>query len=237
MPFIMGAASFFLPCGFTVTAQGLALLAGSPVYSSLIMTAFALGTMPALLLIAFSSFKLSQNKRWSESFLKVAGILVIFFSIYNLNAQLNVLGIRSFASLDAPKSVDINEDDLPQIVEGKQVIKMTASSSGYGPSYFKVRANVPVRWEITDTGTSGCTNAVISRSLFPGEIKLTPGETSVREFTPTTPGRYKFSCWMGMVSGTIDVVEVGSLTEEKIIVPDNACAVDINNPDRQDCNL
>jgi len=29
MPFIMGALTFFLPCGFTITAQGLALLSGN----------------------------------------------------------------------------------------------------------------------------------------------------------------------------------------------------------------
>jgi plastocyanin domain-containing protein len=84
---------------------------------------------------------------------------------------------------------------------------MEASASGYKPNYFKVRARVPVRWEITDSGTSGCTNAIISKDLFDGEIKLTPGQTSVKEFTPTKPGKYKFSCWMGMLSGMIEVVD------------------------------
>jgi plastocyanin domain-containing protein len=69
---------------------------------------------------------------------------------------------------------------------------------------------VPVRWEITDTGTSSCTNAVISKSLFDGQISLTPGQTSTKEFTPQKVGRYKFSCWMGMVTGTIDVVDAKS---------------------------
>jgi plastocyanin domain-containing protein len=61
--------------------------------------------------------------------------------------------------------------------------------------------------EITDKGTSGCTNAVISKNLFDGEIPLTPGQTSIKEFTPTQPGKYKFSCWMGMISGIIEVVD------------------------------
>ena len=83
---------------------------------------------------------------------------------------------------------------------------MEAASSGYQPNYFKVKTGIPVRWEIKDTGTNGCTSAVISRSLFDGEISLTPGEISVKEFTSIKPGRYKFSCWMGMVSGTIEVI-------------------------------
>ncbi len=89
---------------------------------------------------------------------------------------------------------------------------MDASASGYKPNYFKVMVGVPVRWEINDTGTSGCTNAVISKSLFDGEINLTPGKVSIKEFTPLWPGKYKFSCWMGMVSGIIEVVGENGLS-------------------------
>jgi plastocyanin domain-containing protein len=85
---------------------------------------------------------------------------------------------------------------------------MDASSTGYTPNTFTIKAGQPTRMEITDKGTSGCTNAVIARSLFDGVINLVPGTTSTKEFTaPTTLGRYRFSCWMGMISGTIEVVE------------------------------
>jgi plastocyanin domain-containing protein len=100
---------------------------------------------------------------------------------------------------------DSDDTDELVLIDGKQVIKMQASSSGYSPRSFKVKAGIPVRWEITDIGTSGCTNAVISRALFDGEIPLTQGQTSIKEFTPQTPGTYKVSCWMGMISGTIEV--------------------------------
>ena len=36
MPIIMGALTFFLPCGFTITAQGLALASGNIIQGSLI---------------------------------------------------------------------------------------------------------------------------------------------------------------------------------------------------------
>lgn len=48
MPFLMGALTFFLPCGFTITVQGLALISGSAIQGSLIMVLFALGTLPML---------------------------------------------------------------------------------------------------------------------------------------------------------------------------------------------
>lgn len=213
MPFLMGAFTFFLPCGFTITAQGLALISGSALQGALIMLFFALGTLPALLVIGLSAVKFSQKPHLAGKFLKIAGILVLFFALYNINTQLNVLGFSSFSDIkfDSSSQQSTNNNDseegLPPIVNGKQVIKMDASSSGYKPNYFKVKTGTPVIWEITDTGTSGCTNAIISRGLFADEIPLTPGKVSVKEFTPTKTGKYKFSCWMGMVSGIIEVVD------------------------------
>ncbi|MFH1129617.1 MAG: sulfite exporter TauE/SafE family protein [Patescibacteria group bacterium] len=211
MPFIMGALTFFLPCGFTITAQGLALISGGAVQGALIMFFFALGTLPALFAIGLSSIKFSQKPHLAGKFLKIAGILVLFFALFNLNAQLNALGLPSLSNLNLNSVQDNNTTkgeikDLAPMVNGKQILKMQASASRYTPNYFKVRVNVPVRWEITDTGTSGCTNAVISRNLFSGSIDLAPGKTSVKEFTPTKVGKYKFSCWMGMVSGVMEVI-------------------------------
>jgi len=210
MPFLMGAFTFFLPCGFTITAQGLALISGSAVQGALIMFLFALGTLPMLLIIGLSSVKFSQKTHLFNKFMKVAGVIVLFFALYNINSQLNVLGFPSLSDLDLGSSSSIDGDtsdsEFPPIVDGKQILKMDASVYGYSPNYLKVKAGIPVRWEITDKGTGGCTSAIISRSLFDGEISLTPGEVSVREFTPQKPGKYKFSCWMGMVSGVIEVL-------------------------------
>src|SRR4030042_119030 len=195
-------------CGFTITAQGLALMSGNLCQGALFMLFFALGTLPALLAIGLSAVKFSQKPHLANKFLKVAGVLVLFFALYNINAQLNVLGYFSLRDFGRKPGSEISQEGLAPIVDGKQIIKMEASSSGYKPNYFKVLAGVPVKWEITDKGTSGCTNAIISKGLFSGEIALTPGQTSVKEFTPAKPGKYKFSCWMGMVSGSIDVVNI-----------------------------
>ncbi len=216
-PFFIGAATFFLPCGFTVTVQSLALLSGSPLQSSLMMLFFALGTAPTLFIIGLSSIKFASDK-----FIKIAGILVLFFAFYNINSQLNVLGFPSLGN--ASFRAIGGEPGFPPIINGKQVIKMDALAFGYKPNYFKVKVGIPVRWEIEDKGTSGCTNAIISRSLFDGEIKLTPGQTSIKEFTPEKPGRYIFSCWMGHISGVIEVVGPSSGEDSEIeYIPASSC--------------
>lgn len=232
MPILMGGFTFFLPCGFTITAQSIALLSGNILQGGLIMFFFALGTFFPLLAIGLSSVKLSQKPHLSGAFLKVAGILVLFFAFFNINSQLNILGMPSLNNLLSKTNSSVQNtqqniyNDLAPIVDGKQVLAMNASSSGYKPNYFKVRAGIPVRWEITDVGTSGCTNAVISRSLFDGQINLTPGQVSVKEFTPTKAGKYKFSCWMGMISGVIEVVDQDVSPKSAASIANN---VDANN--------
>jgi len=231
MPFIMGGLTFFLPCGFTITAQGLALISGSFLQGGLIMLAFALGTLPVLLSIGLSSSKLTNNKKLSERFLKTAGVVVLFFALFNANNQMNVLGYSNIkdvfggtAQSATKNQANNNNNDLPPIVNGKQVIKMEAVASGYSPNYFKVRVGVPVLWEIIDKGTSGCTNVIVSRSLFSNDIKLTPGKISTQEFTPKKVGKFKFSCWMGMVSGVIEVVDskTSSSDDKDEVVPSGA---------------
>jgi len=226
MPFLMGGLTFFLPCGFTITTLGLALISGSAVKAGLIMLSFALGTLPALLLIGVTSVKFSERVDYFRWFTKIAGVLVLFFAVYNINAQLNVLGVKSFSDLVYGSVSEMEtKDGFVPIVDGKQIVKMDALSYGYEPSRFKIRAGVPVVWEITDKGVSGCTNAVISKGLFEGEIKLGDGKVSVKEFVVDRVGEYKFSCWMGMVSGVFEVVDEngeGGEVDEGVVVESEA---------------
>jgi sulfite exporter TauE/SafE/copper chaperone CopZ len=214
MPMLMGALTFFLPCGFTITAQGLAMVSGDPIRGALIMSLFALGTSPMLLFIGMSSTKMYEKAHVAENFMKLVGVLVIVFGISTVNMQFIALGLPNLSDISfRQKTINQNNDTkysntaLPEIINGKQVVKMEASASGYTPNNIKVRVNVPVRWEINDTGTSGCTNAIIAKELFDGQIKLETGKVATKEFTPTKVGRFRFSCWMGMVTGVIEVVE------------------------------
>lgn len=93
MPFVMGAATFFIPCGLTITAQTVALLSGNAIQGALIMGFFALGTAPMLLLIGFSSVKFFSKPHVSLIFSRVAGFLVLFFALYNIWNQAGLLGL------------------------------------------------------------------------------------------------------------------------------------------------
>ena len=201
MPFLMGAATFFLPCGFTITVQSLALLSGSALQGALMMGFFALGTAPMLLLIGFSSTAFFGRPHVSVTFSKVAGFLVLFFALFNIYNQLNVLGF-----FNSSPAIAYDNGNLAPVVNGKQVIKMTATGLQDSPDYFLVKAGIPVRWEITGSGQLGCNGTILSNGLFTGSIYLTPNQVTIKEFTPQNPGKYRFSCPMGMVTGSIEVV-------------------------------
>jgi plastocyanin len=201
-----------------LTAQGLALISASAVKGFLITTLFALGTLPSLLAISVGAIKFMNKPKYAQGFMQFTAVILIFFALYNVNAQLNVLGLPSFGDVSLPSgttkeenkninSPSLREDGLPPVVEGKQVVKMEATGHDYRPKKFKVKAGIPIKWEIFDRGADGCTNAIIAEDLFGGEIKLKKGQTSVKEFTVQKPGRYKFSCWMGMVYGSFEVVK------------------------------
>lgn len=91
-PIILGAITFFLPCGFTQSMQVYALSTGSFISGAMTMFTFALGTLPVIALISFASVKLSEAMK-SGLFFKTAGFLVIFFAIINLLGALVAIGI------------------------------------------------------------------------------------------------------------------------------------------------
>lgn len=91
-PFIIGALTFFLPCGFTQSMQIAALSSGSIFLGSMIMTMFVLGTLPMLALISFSSFKFAHTKH-ASLFFKSSGIIVIGLGLFAFLAGLAGLGI------------------------------------------------------------------------------------------------------------------------------------------------
>jgi len=91
-PLLVGVATFFLPCGFTQSMQLYTLTTGSFLNGGLTMLSFALGTLPVLALISFSSFSI-QNSSKAGIFFKSAGLIVIMFALFNLINSLVIVGL------------------------------------------------------------------------------------------------------------------------------------------------
>lgn len=84
-----------------------------------------------------------------------------------------------------------------------QVVESVLSSGSYPDIH--VAAGVPVKWIIhAEAGEiNGCNNQIYSQALSI-EKTFQPGDNII-EFTPPKPGVYYYSCWMGMIYGTVTV--------------------------------
>jgi hypothetical protein len=86
---LFGALNGLFPCGMVYAALLNAILAGSPVNSSLAMISFGLGTIPAMLFVSFAIGKISKERQRSfrralPYILSLVGVIVILRGM-NLN--------------------------------------------------------------------------------------------------------------------------------------------------------
>ena len=208
MPPLLGAATFFLPCGFTQALQAYALTTGSFTSGALVLGAFALGSVPGL-------FALGMAVGWGKGkagvwLTRFAGALVIVLGIVSLRSG---WVLASVASEGASGSVTDNGSritdngsrvtDTVSPATSEQIIRMSVTRNGYNPSTLTVKSGVPVRWEIDGQPGAGCAMGIVSPSLGI-EKYLNPG-ANVIKFYPPEPGRYAFTCPMGMYRGQIVV--------------------------------
>jgi protein-disulfide isomerase/sulfite exporter TauE/SafE/copper chaperone CopZ len=198
--FILGASTFFLPCGFTQALQLYVLAKGSPETGALVMLAFALGTLPALIsLSALSSFATGAFQRY---FLKFAGVAVVILGIFNIQSGFTLSALGTTASTptlgNARQASQSNEPAVP-IVDGKQIVNMKLVGYTYQPNQFNVVAGVPVEWRVDGQLAAGCGRFLIAPRAGVRKL-LSSTDTTVITFTPQEPGEISFNCSMGMMT-------------------------------------
>lgn len=201
MPFVIGAATFFLPCGFTLIAQGIALASGEFLTGALVMLFFALGTLPILGAISFTGVQLNRKPHLTAWFNMVSGILLLLFSLYNINSQLNVLGIPSISDLRNNISSEKEEttNESAPVEDGIQILNVIAKDFDYIPtSSTTLKSGVDTQIVIDNQGIQGCGTYMAARGLIDGYVILKPGENVIKIGKPN-PGTYKLTCSMGMV--------------------------------------
>jgi hypothetical protein len=95
-----------------------------------------------------------------------------------------------------------------KIENGVQIVNSTLSSGRY-PN-ITVQAGTPVKWMINapQGSINGCNNRVLIQE-YDIEYSFKTGENII-EFTPTKAGKFQYSCWMGMIRGSITVTEAGT---------------------------
>lgn len=203
---LLGAATFFLPCGFTQAAQLFALSTGSPAYAAAIMGVFALGTAPGLLVLGGLPEFLPHKHR--TAMLRGLGVLVLAFAVLNLQSGMRLAGFDLANPLGrAPEVASAGVTPNVTVTPDLQTLKMDQVTDGYLPVDSVVLAGIPIKWVMTSYDPQSCAIALRSPAIGVS-VTLKKGE-NVIDVPAQQPGRITFSCSMGMYGGTITVIEPG----------------------------
>lgn len=198
-PFLLGAATFFLPCGFTQALQLYILTTGSFEVGALTMLAFSLGTLPAL--VSLGAISSLVKGAFQKHFLRFAGVVVVMLGFFNINNGLALTGSNiNLASIfsSSQKSISAIEERAP-IIGGKQVVSMKITDLSYSPNKFTIVEDVPVEWHIDGTEAQGCAQVITVPKLGIIEYISPTGEKLIT-FVPKEVGTIPFSCTMGMTT-------------------------------------
>lgn len=202
-PFLFGFLTLLLPCGFTLAAEGAAVLSQNSLKGLLIMVFFVLGTTIPLLLIGLFSTKLMLEEKIADKFLKTAGLIIIFFVLYNIYFQFGFNNLLT--SNNQLPALNYSQEAQPSI--STKIIKASyTNKDDIIPSDFTVKVGQPVRMEINVLeSASGCMSTIMIPRLWDKALSLRRGQTLIMEFTPQIAGDYQITCAMGVPRGTIKV--------------------------------
>ncbi len=205
VPFFIGFLTFLIPCGFTLMAEGIAILSGNPLRGAMIMLLFALGTMIPLLAIGFSSTKLINNLKLSDKFMKAAGILIIFFVAYNIYFTFNLSQYLGNDNSDNNANITQSQTQTQNVQE---ITTTYTLKNDITPNTFTVKKGQSVKFivDAQDDG-SGCMSTIMIQDLYPHPQTLHKGQQITMEFTPTEAGTYLITCAMNVPRGKIIVTE------------------------------
>jgi sulfite exporter TauE/SafE/plastocyanin domain-containing protein/copper chaperone CopZ len=206
-PFLVGLLNGLMPCGPLQTMQLYALGTGSAAKGALSMLLFSLGTVP--LMLTFGALSGLLSKGYTKKILKMSGFLVIIlgFIMGSRGLALAGVGVPNIIQLGRNQiSNSSSKADISKAVlkDGVQELTMTVDGSGFTPNILYVKKNVPVKWIVKGGAINPCNNAIAIPSLNK-QYTVKPGE-NVIEFTPGDKD-INFSCWMGMIRGTIKVTD------------------------------
>ncbi len=197
----LGAATFFLPCGFTQAVQIYALSTGSPLFAGAIMAVFAIGTAPGLL--ALAGLPVVVPSRARPTLLRLVGVVVIGFALVNASSGIRLsgwtlpsLGVGPVVAAQPPGDV---------AADGTQSLTTYQDAFGYSPGNVAIYAGFPTRWTIESSTAKTCASFLVVPSLGI-QVILREG-SNVIDLPALRPGTLAYACSMGMYGGRITVVE------------------------------
>lgn len=203
--FMLGAATFFLPCGFTQAMQLFAVSTGSWVSGALIMGMFAVGTAPGLLSIGGLTSVVKGV--FAQRFFRVVGVVVVAMAFINLSNGYNLLGLGGlFNGGGSSASTSAQTEEVSSNLPPTTLATTFKLDSDISPSSFtaKVGQKTTLEVDVQEDG-QGCMSTIMIPGLDDSPQYLKSGKKLTLTFTPKKAGTYQITCAMGVPRGTIKV--------------------------------
>ena len=226
-PFVVGLLNGLLPCGPLQAMQLYALSTGSVLMGALSMFLFSLGTVPLMLGAGFI-FSFLKGK-FTRGITRVSAVLVILIALVMFTNAGGLFGWNAgsvFEGTAQAKSLTGQAEEqqsvqaaggyqVAKIENGVQTVEAMLGISGY-PNII-VQKGIPVEYNLKadKSNINGC-NATVVIPKFNVQQALQAGD-NLFKFTPAQSGTLSYTCWMGMISGQIIVVDdLSNATSEDI---------------------
>lgn len=205
-PLIVGLLNGLMPCGPLQAMQIYALSTGNPFAGAFSMFLFSLGTVP--LMFGLGAFSTVMGKKFAHRVMTAGAVLVVVLGLSMFSQGWSLSGFAAPGLTENSADAKKDEGNQTKVENGVQIVNSTLSSGRY-PN-IEVTVGTPVKWTINapQGSINGCNNRMIIRT-YDIEYSFKTGE-NVIEFTPTKTGRFQYTCWMGMIRGSITVVEAGA---------------------------
>lgn len=220
-PLYVGLVNGLMPCGPLQAMQLYALGTGSFLVGASSMFFFSLGTVPLMFGLGVVSTML--GKKFTKNMLKVSAVLVLVLGVVMINRGLALSGVKLLPTSmvnsssnkqaateetttdNAQATAAVGKEGVAVIDGDVQTIQTTLTAQGYPE--IAVQKGVPVKWHLLADKSSitGC-NSTLIIPKYNLEVKLQPGDNLI-EFTPDGSGTIPYSCWMGMITSQINVVD------------------------------
>jgi hypothetical protein len=196
---LIGALTFFLPCGFTQATQLFAVATGSWQLGALAMGLFAVGTTPGLLLVGGLTSLIRGRK--AQTILKIVGVLVAALALTSMVGGLKLSGLRlpNFSSKNTETTVASERLELTFL----------SPSDGFDKSEIRVKQGGKYTLSILARANGvGCMSAVMLPGLSDsGAELLVKGKVINIDFTARAVGEYELVCAMGVPFNSKIIVE------------------------------
>ena len=219
-PFIIGLLNGLMPCGPMQSMQIIALGSGNPIVGAASMFVFSVGTVP--LMLGLGTIVSAIGKKYTKAVMYAGAVLVSVLGFVMISQGLNLSGVNA-TSINQVASKETQEAPVEdEAADDSSSLLNTAVLSGDG-AYQEVKSNlelgyypeitvysgVPVKWTINadERSITGCNYRMILNQ-YGLSHDFVPGENII-EFTPGDVGTVDYTCWMGMISGRINVIDGG----------------------------